>query len=151
MNFGFNFGLLSAGNDASANFCVTEGTDGTWYGYQSGSFGSVSPGTTNDGTLIYANKWSADGTIIMSYGPAGVTQLTGVARISVTYNGQSMILSWDTITKDYRLVDTAITNILIADYTLGKVRCYRAIASSDFLDVINGNSQIVNNSNIVVN
>ena len=116
------------------NSCVMESTDGTWYGYDSSvPMGAVDPVYTKDGTFTYAVKWQADGTILMKFGDAGNEQLTDIDGILISYADRSILLMWDDIAKDYRTVDTDMTDYLIADYEDGKERCYLTEILPDLL------------------
>lgn len=129
------------GKGGSTNLCMTESTDGTWYGYDSSiPMGSADPAYTTDGTFTYAIKWTADGTILMSYGVAGDEKLgvttedpAGIGAILVSYENSGILLTFDEATKDYRTVNTEMTDYLIADFEEGKQRCFKATVRPDLL------------------
>jgi len=125
-----SLGLMARRHGIVKNACVQEGTDGIWYGAGPG-VGQIVPPFAIDGTPMYAFIWAStaageEGTILMSFGDLGDTKLTDVKEIVITSTEGTQILTWDATNTDYRTVNLELTDALIADYELDKVRCFKA-------------------------
>lgn len=135
----YHFGYLFNPDGVVTNQCITEGTDGTKYGYSvvpPDDFGTATPNATVDGTLITELSWIAQGTFKISFGADGNTQLTDVNAIILTYNdGTRNVAGWSSTTNSYEFQDVDLATALIADYTPDKKRCFKAeILPTLFID-----------------
>lgn len=111
-------------NYVVVNACLTEGTDGTKYGFLKGVFGTMNPPTTIDGADVFELSWQSSGLFMMSFGVAGDTQLTNVQDVYLTTaNNYTVTLHWDAVATAYTGTDVGASQTLIADYALGKQRC----------------------------
>ena len=114
MRFGLNFGLLANSSSLYTN-CFILDTDGTWYGYESGTFGSATPNTTSGGVLFYSFKYKATGEFEMHFGVAGNEQLPDITEIwAVNDEGTySQVLVWDATAQAYLGTDVDAATYLI--------------------------------------
>lgn len=104
------------------NTCMLIGNDGTNYGFETGSYGSVTPTTTLDGTLFYSFTVDAAGNVAFRFGPTGTDKLEDTDEMLLrTAQAGDVILVWNATNSAYEVVDIDIaTNIIAED---GNVVC----------------------------
>ena len=129
------YGFVSLG---VTNVCVTQGTDGTWYGARALSnpppvwdFGAINPTTTVEEKFVFAIKWQADGTFIMRLGDIGNEPVTDTNIVILQYNGDSVACDWDEINLYYTGSNSTMATLLIDNYVLGEDVCLNAIIIPD--------------------
>ena len=130
MHYHFNYPFNPWGVTDS-NICVTQGNDGVieWYGAElttapnTWAYGSISPGVTIEGQLIFAYKWKADGTFIMRFGDIGNEPVTDTNIIIVQKENFSLALTWDIVNLYYSGTDQAFATDLITKYVEGADMC----------------------------
>ncbi len=115
--------VVAAGIQSIHTNCFTLGTDATWYGYESASFGTVSPDTASSGQFFYAFKYKATGEFEMRFGVAGDEQLPDTSEIRVINKSGSYseILAWNSVAAAYTATDVTAATYLItlSDICLG--------------------------------
>ena len=97
------------------NVCLTLGTDGIWYGYDSSiPFGTTQPDEAM-GLFFYAFKYKATGEFEMRFGVAGNEQLPDISEIRVVNRdgSYSEVLSWDATSMAYIGSDVVAATYLI--------------------------------------
>lgn len=125
MHYHFNYPFNPWG--AGETHCVFEGTDGTWYGYESGVFGSMSPDVTVEGQIVYEFKWNAAGDFVMSFGAAGDDLVTDTDIILFSYVDEyTVALTWDSDigVLSYTGSELALATLLIGNYEADKKECF---------------------------
>jgi len=134
MNFGLNFGLLGGSVGGKGRLCITQGSNGAWYGFStSPSFGAANPPIAADGTSIHAVMWKDDGTFVMSFGTDGRQQLTGIDTITYKYKGSVIVFSWDAATTAYIADNLPAATFLISNYVQGEDICGTVTGLPDLL------------------
>ena len=113
------------------NVCVTQGTDGTWYGakigvYPNWEYGEIAPSVNIEGEPVYSFRWNASGDFIMEFGENGDTPVTDVNIVVVKYNGTTIALTWDPDVGvlGYTGNNLELATLLINNYVLGEDVCF---------------------------
>ena len=112
-----NTQVIAGVNAYFTNVCITSlGTDGTWYGYESGNFGTANPSANILDQHFYSLKWKADGSFIISFGDLGNEQVPDVPQIFIYHKSQDapLVAVWNDITTQYEGTDLALATTLIA-------------------------------------
>ena len=111
------------GGSNAPNACMTEGTDGTKYGFLKGSFGTFVPPFSADGKEVHEFTWQASGTFIMTFGAAGDEQLTDTNTVYVEIDNGAIELNWYSASNVYKGSNIEAATALITDFVDGKERC----------------------------
>lgn len=143
---GYVTGTVSYQFDSLHNvipICIHANTDGTWYGYEYGSFGSITDEYLDTGELIYSRKWNLDGEMRFEFGVDGLLQLTDVDTINIYYLGVLRTATWDGF--GYVIYDTTMIADAMIDYnTCGRDFCMSMyflptqVIGSDFKELTDG-------------
>lgn len=127
--YGYGTGLFESTNCYPTLVQLTDGG----YGYDEAQAtpGSITPDTTSDGTNIYSASIYSDGSFIMSFGVAGITQLTNTLLIIKDFSNDHVELTWNSTNLRYEGTNLSLATTVIAQ--LGTKVCFADIAIPDLL------------------
>ncbi len=112
-------GAAGAGGKQTNTCVINCGTDGTYWFYDSNTvgMGTATPFELADGTFWYSFKADATGKYIIQFGDTGVTQVTNVTNILITYGeGGVKVAQWDDVEKYYSFTDLELFALMKAEF-----------------------------------
>ncbi len=91
------------------------GTDGDWRGHIDGSGSVISPGAAYETLEIFEYKWNVvTGEFIISFGPAGNTEIANVVQISIWHpqRPDRNSAAWDETETAYTFTDLGLAEFV---------------------------------------